>query len=170
MKFVRLLVLLTVPLAAPWHGATAADKFLGVFTAWEARTSTVGKDQVCFMSSLPKNSEGDYSKRGETSVIVTHWPERKRFDEVSVVAGYSYKDGSKVEIVIDGQYYDLYTEADRAWRYSAKEDLELVLAMRKGKTMVVRGTSTRGTLTVDTYSLDGFSAAHSAINRACGRE
>jgi hypothetical protein len=32
----------------------------------------------------------------------------------------------------------------------------------------VRGTSTRGTKTTDTYSLSGFGAAVNAINTACG--
>ena len=34
--------------------------------------------------------------------------------------------------------------------------------------MIVRGTSARGTLTADTYSLGGFTAGHEAINKACG--
>ena len=40
--------------------------------------------------------------------------------------------------------------------------------MRKGRTMVVTGTSTRGTLTTDTYSLSGFTKASRAIAKACG--
>jgi hypothetical protein len=31
----------------------------------------------------------------------------------------------------------------------------------------VQGTSSRGTLTTDTYSLSGFSAAYDAISEAC---
>ena len=34
--------------------------------------------------------------------------------------------------------------------------------------MVVRGVSSRGTQTTDTYSLSGFTAAYRAINTACG--
>lgn len=143
-------------------------KFLGNFKTWEANTSKVGGGRVCFLSSLPKKSEGKYKKRGEVSVIVTHWPGRKRFHEVSVVAGYTYKKDSKLEMLIDGARFDLYTDADRAWRYSSREDRELTQAMRKGTTMVVTGVSARGTKTIDTYSLSGFTAAHNAINKACG--
>ncbi|MGZ8996253.1 MAG: invasion associated locus B family protein [Rhodospirillales bacterium] len=42
-------------------------------------------------------------------------------------------------------------------------------AMRAGRQMVVKGTSTRGTLTTDTYSLNGFSTALQSIDKACGR-
>jgi hypothetical protein len=33
--------------------------------------------------------------------------------------------------------------------------------------MTVKGTSSRDTLTLDTYSLKGFTAAHNAANKAC---
>ena len=48
-----------------------------------------------------------------------------------------------------------------------KDDKALVRAMIRGVTMIVRGTSSRGTLTIDTYSLRGFTAAHEAIGVAC---
>jgi hypothetical protein len=39
--------------------------------------------------------------------------------------------------------------------------------MKTGKELKVRGTSWRGTKTVDTYSLAGISAALAAIDDAC---
>lgn len=39
--------------------------------------------------------------------------------------------------------------------------------MKAGRTMIVRGTSTRGTATTDTYSLTGFTAGMKAIDEAC---
>ncbi len=52
-------------------------------------------------------------------------------------------------------------------RYDAKDDSRMVKSMRAGRTMIMEGTSGRGTKTRDTYSLSGFSAAHNAINKAC---
>ena len=40
--------------------------------------------------------------------------------------------------------------------------------MKRGRKMVVKGKSSRGTATTDTYSLTGFSAAYKAIGEACG--
>ena len=45
----------------------------------------------------------------------------------------------------------------------------MVNAMAKGSKMVVKGTSSRGTPTTDTYSLMGFMAARRAITQACGK-
>jgi len=70
-------------------------------------------------------------------------------------------------LAIDGQDFDLFTDGDSAWARDAETDRKLVQAMVRGNSMVVRGTSSRGTLTVDTYSLSGFTAARNAINKAC---
>ena len=43
----------------------------------------------------------------------------------------------------------------------------VVDAMIRGARLVVKGTSSRGTKTTDTYSLKGFSAAFKAIGKAC---
>jgi hypothetical protein len=34
--------------------------------------------------------------------------------------------------------------------------------------MIITGFSSRGTKTIDTYSLSGFTAAYTAIGKACG--
>ncbi|MGH6662046.1 MAG: invasion associated locus B family protein [Rhodospirillales bacterium] len=44
----------------------------------------------------------------------------------------------------------------------------MVQAMVKGAQMTVKGTSNRGTVTADVYSLNGFTAAYKAIGQACG--
>ena len=41
------------------------------------------------------------------------------------------------------------------------------LGRAKGAKATVKGVSTRGTETTDVYSLSGYSAAHSAIGKAC---
>jgi hypothetical protein len=70
-------------------------------------------------------------------------------------------------MIIDGKQFSLFTDDDTAWGGDAKVDSALVAAMKAGATMIVKGTSARGTLTTDTYSLAGFTAAHKAIDKAC---
>ena len=43
----------------------------------------------------------------------------------------------------------------------------IVKAMIQGARMIIKGTSSSGTQTTDTYSLKGFTAAYKAINKAC---
>ena len=50
---------------------------------------------------------------------------------------------------------------------NADQEKTLVDAMRKGRKMVVKGTSSRGTSTVYTYSLSGITAALNTISTVC---
>jgi hypothetical protein len=99
---------------------------------------------------------------------VTHRPTEKVVNEVSLTAGYTFKDDAKVEVDIGKQKFQLFTKADGAWANDSQADAALVKAMAGGGTLVVKGISNRGTATVDTYPLAGFAAAHAEINKACG--
>lgn len=154
--------------AAPVWGA---EKSLGTFKAWEAYTFEEGNRTVCALWAEPAKSEGDYTKRGNIFAFVAHrtWTKPKRLHEISLQAGYPFKDGSEVNVTIDGKKeFSLFTDGDTAWSRSANEDAALVKAMRIGSTMVVVGFSSRGTKTTDTFALLGFTAAHNAANKACG--
>ena len=169
-KHTRFLAMALVVACAAASGAAAQDtKKLASAGEWTAyvQEKEQGK-KICYMYSSPKRAEGNYTKRGNIHVIVTHRPAEKSRDEVSVVAGYDYKNDSGVQIKIDDKAFELFTQKDMAWLRTEAEDKEIVRAMIKGKTMVVRGTSQRGTPTKDTYSLIGFTKTYRSISSACG--
>ncbi len=141
---------------------------LGDFEDWNAYQFTEKGNVACYVASAPKKSEGDYTKRGDVFAIVTHRPSESRRDEVSFVAGYAHKKDSWVEVTIEDETFKLFTQGDGAWAPDKEADAALVAAMIKGRGMVVKGVSARGTETVDTYSLSGFTKAYQAINKACG--
>ena len=147
--------------------AQAAQRVLGKYGVWQAVVLGEKTSKTCFLHGAPKKSRGKYKKRGEIFVQITHRPP-KATNEVSITAGYVFEKESDVDIDIDGEKFELFTDKDSAWSRDAKGDLALVRAMRAGKVMVVKGKSARGTLTTDTYSLSGFTAAHNAITKACG--
>ena len=136
--------------------------------AWSAFRYKQDGETVCYMASTPKKAEGDYSSRGDIFAIVTHRPASNRVGEISINAGYTYKKESSARLKIGSKSWDLFTDGTSAWAPTATEDKAIVKAMRAGSSMVVKGTSARGTLTTDTYSLLGFSKALGAINKACG--
>ncbi len=99
--------------------------------------------------------------------MVTHRPAEKIRDEVSFWAGYDFKEESRVEVAIDGRKFEVVPIEEIAWAPDAESDRKLVEAMKAGNTMVVQGTSQRGTDTKDTYSLSGFTKAYNTISEAC---
>lgn len=148
--------------------AFAADpKRIGEYKDWSAHIVREKSAPVCYIHSEPQKSIGKYKKRDRTFVQVAHRPADKVKGEVSVTAGYTYRSKSDVEVEVDGKKFSLFTQADGAWLRDSKADAALVRAMKKGSRMIVRGRSTRGTRTVDTYSLSGFSAAYNSIGKAC---
>lgn len=165
----RLLILFLCAVATPALAQQAAEPVaLGNNGAWTAYRIGDGAERVCFIASQPTRDEGDYTRRGDIFTVVSHLPAQSRFDEVSVVAGYTYREGADVTIQVDGgNRFTLFTQGDRAWTPDDETDARLVQAMVRGNQMVVRGTSSRGTLTTDTYSLVGFTASRNLIEAEC---
>ena len=136
---------------------------IGVYSDWRAYTD----GPVCYMGSEPKKAEGKYKARGQPYMLVSHRPQAKSLGVIEVGAGYTYMKGSEADLAIGEASFRLFTDGNTAWARNAKTDRALVAAMKGGKEMVIKGTSSRGTLTTDTYSLTGFSAAYAAIGKAC---
>jgi len=161
-------------LAAVGFPAVAQDKrdLVGSFDDWDAFTiEQENGNTVCYMVSVPKSwkASKEDAQRGEIYITITHRPAADVEDQVNIVVGYPLKDGSEVTATIDEQTsFDLFTQNDGAWLYTAEKDREMVQAMRRGANLVVDGTSSRGTDTTDRYSLMGFTAAHNAISKECG--
>ena len=146
---------------------TADPTLLGEFTDWAAYTYKAKDTKVCYVSSRPKASEPKTAKRDPAFFLVTHMPGRKVKGEISTIIGYAFKADSKVELKIDETAFELFTNADGTWADTTATEKKIVAAMKNGKSLSIRGTSWRGTQTLDTYSLEGISAALAKIDEAC---
>lgn len=146
------------------------SKELARFKDWKAFSEGEGNNKACMAVSKPKKDVGNYKKRGEIFAIVTHLPGQGKFDEFSIVAGYNYQPGSNPSIQIGDTKFQLFTSGSRAWSFSVSEDLKIINAMKSSLKLSVVGTSSRGTITTDTYSLLGFTKAYQKINDACQKK
>lgn len=154
-------------LAAPGSALSAEPRKIGEYGRWSAFAYTENGAKVCYMASEPETHEGKYAKRGDIFALVTHRPADGTRNEFSYIAGYAYKKDSPVALRIDAQDFALFTHEETAWAAEG-DDEKIVKALRAGSRMVVKGLSSKGTETVDTFSLKGSSAAHDAISRECG--
>lgn len=147
--------------------AAQTPKFLSNHRDWTVYEVEDGSGKICYIASEPTNQEGNYSRRGNPAVLVARLPGDPPSEQVSVQPGYTYRDGSTVDVNIEGQTFQLFTQGEHAWARTDEDDRALIAAMRRGLTMTVRGTSTRDTYSLDTYSLAGFTAAFEAMRDAC---
>jgi invasion protein IalB len=152
-------------LAAPASAQT--PKPIGTFGDWQALTYEENGKPVCYLFTEPAKKEGQYTSRGQVYALVTNRPVDKKLNVVTIVAGYTYKEDSDVVLQVGDQKFTLFTREDKAWAPTDEDDAKIVEALKKGTDMVVHGTSSKGTETVDTYSLKGFSKAYDAIGAAC---
>lgn len=142
-------------------------RLIGTHGDWSSYVFIENGNKVCYMASQPKNAQGNYKKRGEIYALITHRPAEGTKNVFSYITGYSYKPSSDAMAKIGNERFVLFTQDDTAWTPDAPTDNKLVGAIKKGSKMIVTGTSSRGTLTTDTYSLKGSSAAYDAISKEC---
>jgi hypothetical protein len=156
--------------AVPHHAAAATSPTnrLGSFQSWSAYDYRGNSGLVCYLIGKPRNSEPPHVRRKAPIAMVTHRPGEKVFNVVSFVEGTPLKQGSDVALDIDGKKFTMFTNGDSAWSRTADLDRDIVTAMTKGRSAVVKATPERGPQTTDTYSLAGFSRALALIDQACG--
>lgn len=134
---------------------------------WDAYVFIENGNKVCYMASKPTKDEGKYTRRGDIYALVTHRPAEGTKNVFSYITGYTYKRGSDATLEIDGKKIKLFTQDDTAWAPDSETDKNISGAIQAGSRMVVRGTSSRGTLTKDTFSLRGSSKAYERISKEC---
>ena len=153
--------------------ASADDAtLLGTTKDWSALTSGSGSDKDCYAMAKPRSSDPRKTKRDPIFFLITDWPSRRTKSEPEAVPGYQYKDGSTVTAQVGADKFAFFTQNDggagSAWIRKRNDEVRLVEAMRNGQELIVTGTSKRGTLTRDTYSLAGLGDALDRIHKECG--
>ncbi len=152
------------------NAARAEDPVsLGTFDDWETFTYQSAGAPVCYIYSIPKKTESDkkITKRDPVYFLVTNFTGRKIKGQVSTIIGYPFKESSTVTLNVDDQKFDLYTNGDTAWAAATDVEAQIVKALKTGKSLSIMGTSWKGTVTTDTYSLVGVSKALEKIDTSC---
>jgi hypothetical protein len=157
--------------AAPAFPQAAADR-VASHDVWSVFVT--GSPQECYIAAQPEASSAERDgqavqvNRGEVRMFVRFSPSENVANEVSFTSGYPLRpDSVRVQIGEEAYDFDVGQGDTNGWAWSrAEDDARMVDAMRRGSAARVTGVSERGTTTVDTFSLSGFTAA---VNDAEGR-
>lgn len=148
--------------------AMAADpKHLGDHGDWSAYSHKTKSGKICFVITEPKEKLPKKVNRDPVYFLITNRPKEKIKNEVSIITGYPYKSGSFTTARIGDSSFKMYTKGDGAWIDNNEDERRLIKAMKDGSSMTVKGTSRRGTVTTDKYSLIGITAAINSIDKSC---
>jgi invasion protein IalB len=156
------------PSANPISQAT----LLGQYGDWGAYAASPGGKRVCFALTKPTSSQDVPANRRTAANVVYMFistrPDEKVNNEISVlVTGYAFKPSSDANITVNGAGFAMYTQNDGAWVKNAAEETKLIDSMRKAGDAVIKATTSRGTQTIDTFSLKGISQALDRAAQEC---
>ena len=165
--FLFFLMLFSFPCAAQNLLDAKKVEHIGVFDDWNAYIFNNKKDKVCYVASQPLKSSGEYQRRGDVFLIISHRPNEQLFDVLTYVAGYTYLPRSEVQFRVGNVKAALFTSEDTAWAKNLKTDAEIARAMNKAVRVTVKGLTIDGIETHDVFSMKGFNNAMEAINRLC---
>jgi hypothetical protein len=147
----------------------AEPTLLGQYGEWGAYAAVSGSNKICFAGAKPSSTQTTPANKPRDPVFffVASRPAENVKNEVSVIIGYAFKPATDAAVEIGPAKFALYTQNDGAWIKNAAEEVRLVETMRKGADLVVTGTSSRGTQSVDRYSLKGLSQALDRTAQEC---
>ncbi len=137
------------------------------FSLEKGKWSFVKDDDWCYIGSLPLKSDlPENKKRGDTYILVY---KIIGTDEniVQVEAGYKYNLDKNITVNIDNSSFNFYSTEDSSETAWTDDDKKVIYAMKKGLDLLLSGESSRGTITNDTYTLKGFTAAVNKLNKDC---
>jgi hypothetical protein len=135
-----------------------------------------GNPKECYIVSPPTNSvarrDGSPTEvnRGDIRLFVAFRPGEGVSNEVSFTGGYPFREGSTVTLEVGSDRFAMGPGAGDAgeWAWtSPDEDANAVAALKRGANAKLTGTSSRGTTTIDTFSLMGFTAAVQDAEARC---
>jgi len=173
----RTLTALTLAIALVSAAATAQEEDeestnqVGTNTAWSVFSDTDPTE--CWAVSAPSEIRNTRdgrivaATRGDILLLAFYRPSVGVAGQIAFTGGYPFASGSTVNVNIDGTEFELFTEGEWAWAASPSEDAKIVTAMKRGAQAILTGRSSRGTTTVDTFSLLGFTASIEDAERRC---
>ena len=159
------------PSRRPAVTGSAEPTLVGQFGTWGAYVAAPGGKKVCFALAKPSSMKTNPPNRPRDPAyaFISSRPGERVSNEVSIMIGYPLKPGSEGTLEVAGNRYAMYTQGDGLWIKNAAEEDKMVDALRKGSDVTVKGMSSRGTETTDTYSLKGLAQALDRLAQDCKR-
>lgn len=149
----------------------ASDNRVAAETAWSVFEDSDPKE--CWAVSSPTETVNTRDgrvvavRRGDILLMTFYRPGADVSGQVTFTGGYPFASGSTVNVTIGDQEFEMFTEGEWAWPASASDDTKMIAAMKRGTDAVLTARSARGTITKDTFSLLGYTAAVEEAGKRC---
>jgi Invasion associated locus B (IalB) protein len=154
---------------APPMAGGVKPTLLSQYGEWGAYAASPSGKKVCFAIAKPSSSETVPADRPRNPpyMFISSRPADKVSNEVSIIIGYPFKPNSEATAEVGTTSFALSTQQDGAWVKNATEEAHMVEALRGGQSAIVKGVSSKGTRSTDTFSLRGLAQALDRVDQEC---
>ena len=140
--------------------ASVTPKELGRFNHWIAATYPQKGHTVCY--AFTRAGSDDPATGNGPILTVTDRPDGR--DQVAISGGPSYPKDFTLPVQVGTTALDFYTSGHDAF---ARDNKAAIAAMLPASSAVAKVPGPKGGQSSLTFSLDGFTAAHDAMDKAC---
>ena len=141
-------------------------KKMGTHKDWETYIIKNESNKVCFTQSKPVLQAPKTSSR-EARLFISFRPDENIKNEVSVTNGYEFKLKAPVAAKSGKKSYDLFAKGRFAWVVDSKDELKLIVTMKKASRLMIVGMTEKDDQTTDHYSMMGFTKAYNTAKKSC---
>ena len=138
-----------------------------LYSLEKGKWNFVKDEDWCYIGSLPIKSDLPNTKKRGDNYILVYKIIGSDENIVQIEAGYQYDLEKDIIVKIDNTSFSFYSTEDSSETAWTDDDDKTIFAMKKGLKLVLSGQSSRGTITNDTFSLKGFTAAINKLNKDC---
>ena len=142
-------------------------KSIGKFKDWESFVLSQEGNKICFAQSAPVVRAPKKIKRDPSRLFVSFRPAENIKNEVSVTNGYKFKLKTPVTAKSGKKTYDLFSKGRFAWVVDGKDEIKLIVTMKKASRLMIIGSTDKGDQTTDHYSMMGFTKAYNTAKKNC---
>ena len=152
-----------------WHVCTAqADpERLSEHRDWRVYAYYDSGKRYCYAASFPIRRRGDTEGWPDSWLLVSNEPNVGTRHAISFVLGRPLAPEAIVRANVGTRPFELYAEGDTAWTADTSVDLRLVVAMKRGRRLLISASAASGERVLDTFSLMGFTQALETLGAQC---
>ena len=151
-------VLLALATALGTNASAAGPQLLSEHRDWAVYQYQKDGRATCYLATFPLNRRGAAAQWRPSWILVDVDSTATPGYTVSFALDRSLDEASKVRLIVGKRQFGLISAGDTAWAADGRADLRIVVAMKRGRRMLV-SASAAGATVLDTFSLMGFTSA-----------
>ena len=142
-------------------------KSIGKFKDWESFILSQDGNKTCFAQSIPVVKAPKKLKRDPSRLFISFRPAENIKNEISITNGYEFKLKAPVIAKSGKKTYDLFSKGRFAWVIDSKDEMKLIVTMKKASRLLIVGSTDKDEQTTDHYSMMGFTKAYKTAKKSC---